>query len=46
MVKSGLVADRVWFMIGATLNSFAVGINISKYGGEISLGFIWVAVEW
>jgi hypothetical protein len=46
MVKSVTVYERVWVMFGATLKSFAIGFNISKYGGEISLGFIWVAVEW
>jgi len=37
---------RFTFYFGSSLNIFGIGFDIGKYGVNLTIGFIWLSVEW
>jgi hypothetical protein len=39
-------AKKFNFYFGASLNIFGIGFDIGKYGANLTIGFIWLSIEW
>jgi hypothetical protein len=45
MVKE-LRTDKFIVLFGSSLNIFGVGITISRWSIDLTLGFLWLSIEW
>jgi hypothetical protein len=45
MVKE-LHTSRFTFALGASFHMFGLGIVLSKWSFDITLGFLWLSIEW
>ena len=46
MVVEKSFGERFFLITGFSYRSFGIGFDISKWGFLITLGFVWVQIDW